>query len=123
MAPSSRNSGQGAPSPLPLLIGWKEYVAFPEWGIERVKVKVDTGARTSAVGAISYELREVEGRGLVARLQLALRRKHSGRLTQVEVPVLRMVVVRNSGGMPEQRPLIETTLQLGPISKRILLTV
>ncbi|HZU35519.1 MAG TPA: RimK/LysX family protein, partial [Gemmataceae bacterium] len=39
------------------------------------------------------------------------------------VPVARMVVVCNSGGMREQRPLIEAEVQLGPVVKRIGLTV
>jgi hypothetical protein len=41
----------------------------------------------------------------------------------IEAPVLRMVVVRNSGGMQEQRPLIEADVALGPVRKRVQLTV
>ena len=86
--PDPAEEARSKPASGPLLIGWKEYVAFPEWGLERIKVKIDTGARTSALGAVSYELREVEGRGLFALLRLALRRKQPKRLTLVEVPVL-----------------------------------
>lgn len=107
----------------PVLIGWKEHVDFPDWGVRHVKVKVDTGARTSALGAVSYELRHEEGRGLVAELCLALRRRHPERLVTVRAPVLRMVVVSNSGGMKEQRPLVETRLRLGPLTKTVALTV
>ena len=35
----------------PLTIGWKERVDFPDWGIKRLRVKMDTGARTSALDA------------------------------------------------------------------------
>jgi hypothetical protein len=107
----------------PVRIGWKEYVELPEWKLRRIKVKVDTGARTSVLDVASYELLEVPGRGLVARLRLALSRKHPERVTVVEASVLRTVVVRNSSGVPEQRPLLETTIRLGPVTKRIRLTV
>jgi hypothetical protein len=106
----------------PVLIGWKEYAEFPEWGLRRVKLKVDTGARTSVLGVTSCEVREVDG-GLVARLRLPRGRKHPERLAEIEAPVLRTVVVRNSGGASEERPLLETTIRLGPVLKRIRLTV
>jgi hypothetical protein len=107
----------------PVLIGWKEYVDLPEWNRRRIRVKVDTGARTSVLDVASYELEQVPGRGLVARLRLALSRKHPERLTIIEAPVLRIVAVRNSGGLYEQRPVLETTVRLGPVCKRIRLTV
>jgi hypothetical protein len=106
----------------PLTIGWKEYVDFPGWRLRHVKVKIDTGARTSALGVVSYNLRE-DGTGLVAELRLALHRKQPERVTVVHVPVIRMVVVSNSSGMREQRPLVETEVKLGPVTKRIPLTV
>jgi hypothetical protein len=107
---------------LPLTIGWKEYLDFPAWGVRHVKVKIDTGARTSALGVVTYDLHE-DGAGLMAELRLALYRRHPERVTVVRVPVVRMVVVSNSGGMREQRPLVETEIRLGPITRRIPLTV
>ncbi len=106
-----------------LLLGWKEYVALPDLGVPRLKAKIDTGARTSVLDVQSYDLREEPGVGLVAVLRLALRRRHPERLTELTAPVRRLVVVSNSGGVREQRPLIETTLRLGPVCKRITLTV
>jgi hypothetical protein len=106
-----------------LLVGRKEYVAFPEWGIRRVRAKVDTGARSSALDVLGYELWEVDGQGLRVRLRLALNRRRSDRYRVVEAPVVRMVAVRNSGGACEQRPLIEATIRLGAVTRRIRLTV
>jgi hypothetical protein len=104
------------------VIGWKEYVDFPEWGVRRVKAKIDTGARTSALDVASYELRDSAG-GRIAELRLALHRKRPQRLTVIEVPVLDTVVVANSTGMREWRPLIEATVRLGRITKRVRLTI
>ena len=106
-----------------MLIGWKEYAELPEWGLRRIRVKVDTGARTSVLGVAGYDLVDVPGGGQVARLRLALSRKHPERVRVVEAPVLRTVLVKNTGGLPERRPLVETTIRLGPVSKRIRLTV
>jgi hypothetical protein len=107
----------------PLVLGWKERIALPEWGIPRLRVKVDTGARSSALDVVGYELIEVAGQGLLARLRLALSRKHPERIHVVEAPVLRQVLVRNSGGVAELRPLVETWARIGPVHKRIRLTV
>jgi hypothetical protein len=112
--------GQGSTGPV--VVGWKEYVALPEWGVARLKAKIDTGARTSAVDAVSYDLRQTPA-GPVVRMRLPLSHRHPERLTVVEAPVLRMLGVCNSGGLRETRPLVETTLRLGPVTKRIRLTV
>jgi hypothetical protein len=116
-------TGDDQPPDRPLLVGWKEYVELPDWHLRRLKAKIDTGARTSALDVAGYELVEVSGVGVVARLRIALDRRHPERLTEVQAPVLRMVVVRNTSGVGEQRPLIETRLRLGPVCKPIRLTV
>jgi hypothetical protein len=105
-----------------IAIGWKEYLDFPEWGVNRVKAKVDTGARTSALDVARFSL-ERRPEGLIARMQLALNRRRPERLVTVETPVLRLVVVTSSDGVREERPVIETAVRLGPIEKRIRLTV
>jgi hypothetical protein len=107
----------------PVVIGWKEWIAFPDWGVRHVKAKIDTGARTSALDVISYELRTVAGKGLVAELRIALNRRRPEKVKIIKVPVLKMIVVSNSSGMREQRPLIETTVCVGLITKRIRMTV
>jgi hypothetical protein len=107
----------------PSLIGWKEYVGFVDWPLRRVKAKIDTGARTSALDVLSYELHEDPAAGLTATLRMALDPRHPERVDEVTTPVLRMIVVSNSGGMREQRPLIETTLRIGPVVKRVPLTI
>jgi hypothetical protein len=111
----------GGPGRL-LMIGWKEYVDFPGWGVQRVKAKIDTGARTSALDVAQCILEE-RPQGLVAQLKLALNRRRPDRLVAAEVPVLGLVTVTNSGGFREERPLIETVVRLGSVEKRIRLTV
>jgi hypothetical protein len=107
---------------VPLTVGWKEYIDFPEWNLHRIKAKVDTGARTSALDVTSYDLTEAGG-VITARLRLALNRKKPEELTVVETPVLEMVVVTSSTGTREQRPVVETVAKLGSVKKRIRLTI
>jgi hypothetical protein len=107
----------------PLVIGWKEYVDFPVWGLQRIRAKVDTGARSSALDVRSYELWHDAERGPMVRLRLVLYRKKPDRVTIIEAPVLGTIAVRNSSGSSELRPLIEADIRLGPVCRRIRLTV
>jgi hypothetical protein len=108
--------------PSPLTIGWKEYISFPAWDIPRVKIKIDTGARTSALGVLGYELLQ-EGSTPLIQMRLAPYRKNRAREFIVRAPMVRMSVVTNSGGMREERPVIEAEILLGPIKKRVAFTV
>jgi hypothetical protein len=108
----------------PLLIGWKEFADFPEWCLRRVKVKVDTGARTSALGADDFRVRPAaDGTGELIEMRLRLYRYRPHLVTEFHLPVVRRVRVRNSGGQVEERPVIETLLALGPVRKRVTFTV
>lgn len=123
MSPSSAepSGAEGTPSSL-WTIGWKEYLAFPEWGLRRLRVKIDTGAFSSALDVAGYELCADNG-GTRARLRLSLGRRNRERVLLVETPVLGVVTVRNPGGGRECRPVVEALIRLGPVEKRIRLTV
>jgi hypothetical protein len=111
------------PSNRPVLVGWKERLDFVAWHLHSVKVKIDTGARTSALDALRYELFENGQTGPFARLFLSLDARDPQKISIVEAPLLSKIVVRNSGGFCEERPLIETEIRLGPVQKRIRITV
>ena len=106
-----------------LLIGRREHVALPDWGIPRIRAKVDTGARSSALDVLGYDLWNTDDGKTRVRLRLALNRNRTDRYRVFEADVVRFVSVRNSGGSCEQRPLIETTIRLGPVTQRIRLTL
>ena len=94
------------------LIGWREWVSLPQLGIDRVKVKVDTGARTSAIHAADLVATQEDGQEYVSFTLHPLQEN-----TQVSVacraPVKEHRVIKDSGGREETRVVIETNVQLG----------
>ena len=81
------------------------------------------GARTSALSAAYYVLRaDVQGRQ-VADIVLALDRRKPKNEVRVTTPVLAIVTVKCTGGLCEKRPVIETRVRIGSVTKRVLFTL
>jgi hypothetical protein len=98
-----------------VVIGWNEYIDFPEWKITGLKAKVDTGARTSALHVDN--IAEVS-RGRV-RFDVILHRKFTDRRVTIEVPVVRRAYVTSSSGTRETRYFVNACIRLGSIEKLI----
>ncbi len=104
-----------------ILIGRKEFIAFPEWDLWRVRAKVDTGAYSSALGVLEHELSETAA-GLTVRFRLPSRRRR-GPAKVIEAPVVKLVTVRSSSGCQQRRPLIEAAIRLNQHTRRVRLTL
>ncbi|REK19416.1 MAG: ATP-dependent zinc protease [Planctomycetota bacterium] len=97
-------------APLPV-IGWREWIALPELGIEQIKAKVDTGARSSALHAFDVETFQRHGKEMV-RFKVHPQQRSSKQTIVAEAEVLEYRSVRSSGGHQSRRPVIVTTVQL-----------
>lgn len=90
-------------------MGWREWVSLPDWGITRIKAKVDTGARSSAIHAHELELYEDNGHTM-ASFEVHPRQRSSKGSVNVVAPVVDERTVRNPGGRAELRPVVRTAM-------------
>lgn len=105
-----------------LLVGWREWVTLPELGLDRVKAKVDTGARTSALHALAVTSCRLDGREAV-RFQVQPVQADSRTVQDCCALLVDERTVRDSGGHVELRPVIRTRLQMGTVSWEVELTL
>ena len=110
------DDGPGARDAVPLRVGWKEYVDLPDLGLLRLKAKMDTGARTSALHVARYQ---VDGE----RVAMTLLRHRSDETVEAEAPLAGWLEITNSAGDTESRPLVLTTLRMGGHRARVRLTL
>lgn len=105
--PRRRKGRNGKPT-----IGWREWVSLPALGIERIKAKIDTGARTAALHAWHIERFERNGEAWI-RFELHPVQRDNRVRARCEAPLRGVKLVRNSGGQQEKRYVIVTDVGLG----------
>lgn len=93
------------------IIGWREHLALPDLGIQAIKAKIDTGARSSALHAFDVETFEDQGKQMVSFKVHPNQRDTSQTVTTV-AELLERRLVRNSGGQETVRPVILTNVEL-----------
>ena len=103
-------------------VGWREWLSLPDLGIDHIKVKVDTGARTSALHAYYVDPFQHNGFEWV-RFGIHPLQKNSEFAVECEMPVKDRRVISDSGGHRETRYVVETTLALGEHLWRAELTL
>jgi hypothetical protein len=103
-------------------VGWREWAALPGLGIPAIKVKVDTGARSSALHAFDITRRQDEDGVWV---EFAVHPIQRDRCTTVKARarLLDERWVRSSSGRRTFRPVISTELVLGGSRWEIELTL
>lgn len=100
-----------APVPSYTLAGWREWVSLPGVGVQWIKAKLDTGARSSAIHAFDMVEERVDGERWVSFSV------HPWQATDEDpvaarCPVIDVREVRSSSGHAEERLVVPMDLTL-----------
>ncbi|MEQ9545975.1 MAG: RimK/LysX family protein [Marinobacter sp.] len=103
-------------------LGWREWVALPDLDIPRLKVKVDTGARTSCLHTFRTEPYTENGERRV-RFWVHPVQNNLHHVVECDAAVLDERTVSDSGGHRELRLVINTRVVLGDTTWPVEMTL
>lgn len=100
-----------------VVLGWRERVDLPELGIHRLRVKVDSGARSSCLHVeAQWRFFEAGAPWVGFRLRAGA---SNGEMIEAASPLLDERTVTDSGGHRGLRPFIRTRLALAGVDRDI----
>lgn len=105
-----------------LIVGWREWVSLPDLGIPRIKAKVDTGARTSALHAV--DIRVVRrGSARWVHFKVHPKQRDAKKTLSARARLVDERSVKSSSGREELRPVISTSIEVLGLTWPIELTL
>jgi hypothetical protein len=102
-----------------LVAGWRERIDLPDWGVRRIRAKLDTGARTSAIHVASIEDLP-DGR---IRFEVVIRERPEHKSVWVEATPARESRVKPSSGRRQSRIVCRTRMVIGEHERDIELSL
>lgn len=104
------------------IIAWEEWCALPDLGIPAIKLKADTGAKTSALAAANIKLIIKEGETYVS-FQIYPIQRNKKIIIDCCAPLIDYRYITSSTGQREKRYVIKTTINLNQEEWLIELTL
>ncbi len=108
--------------PPKLISGWREWAQLPELRVEMIKVKIDTGARTSSLHAFDVSTFTYMGRECV-QFDIHPIQDNDVITHTCICPIMDYRWITSSTGHSQKRFIINTTLQMGEFSSLIELSL
>lgn len=106
----------------PVMAGWREWAALPNLDVRAIKVKLDTGARTSALHAWNIWAFERDGEDWVQFDVHPVQRNNAICIT-CEAPLVGRRSVKSTSGKAEERFVIRTKVVLGGEARTVEVTL
>jgi len=104
------------------VLGWREWVALPDFKVGKIKAKIDTGARTSSLHAFDLKKFQKGGQAWVKFSVHPLQRNIKEEIS-IKAKMIEERRVRSSNGQLSLRPVVRTTLKVGDQESPIELTL
>jgi len=101
-----------------LIAGWREWAQLPELGVEMIKVKIDTGAKTSSLHAFELSTFTDVGKECV-RFDVHPLQDNDLITRTCVCPIVDYRWITSSTGHKQRRFIIHTTLKMGEFSSLI----
>jgi hypothetical protein len=99
----------------PQVIGWKETVDLPDWGIGSILAKSDTGARRSALDV--HNIIVLPGNRV--QFDIVLDRKDRSHTKTIIAPIDHQTHVRSSNGDQHERYFVRTNVTIHGCTKEV----
>lgn len=101
-----------------IVLGWREWVVLPSLGITRLRAKIDTGARSSALH-VDAQWRFTEGGAPWVGFRITPWKTRPFHVVEAIAPVIEERDVVDSGGHRTRRPFLRTQLRLAGVEREI----
>ena len=105
-----------------IVVGWREWCDLPRLNLPKMKVKIDTGARTSALHAFNIEPFIKDNKKMV-RFDVHPIQGNDEYSVHCETELVDRRLVTSSNGETELRCVIKTTCHIGKRAWKIELTL
>jgi ribosomal protein S6--L-glutamate ligase len=94
------------------IIGWREWVSLPELNTPLIKVKIDTGAKTSALHAYDIDIVKIRGKNFV-KFKIHPIQRNDNICCKAFSEVIDIRTVKSSSGCKENRIVIRSPIRIG----------